>query len=94
MAKAFAKLGPSIISPSDLKRLQEAAQVFVSENKDDRAYAVGEKVECRWKGKDGFCSIVDAVNEDDVRTVSSTTMATQRWHSRLLASIPVMRKCR
>jgi hypothetical protein len=66
-ARAFAKLGPSIISsPSDLKRLQEAAQVFVSENKDDRAYAVGEKVECRWKGKDEFYSaVVDAVNEDD-----------------------------
>ena len=65
-ARAFAKLGPSIISsPSDLKRLQEAAQVFVSENKDDRAYAVGEKVSCRWKGKDEFYLQSWMLYEDD-----------------------------
>ena len=32
----------------------------------EHRYAVGEKVECRWKGKDEFYSaVVDAVNEDD-----------------------------
>jgi hypothetical protein len=69
-ARAFARLGSSIVSsPSDLKRLQEAAQVFVSENKSDqnldRTYAISEKVECRWNGKDEFyTAVVDAVNDD------------------------------